>query len=54
MNAKYILAVLAVIFVIAALRRFGRDSRHFDGQSRTWLLIALIFAVVSAYLFYSQ
>ena len=54
MNAKYILAVLALVFLIAAVRRLGGDGGALNGQSRTWLLIAVIFALVSAYLFYSQ
>ena len=46
MLAKYILATLAVIFAIAALLRGPRTI-----QGRTWLLIALIFGAVSAWLF---
>ncbi len=46
MLAKYILAALAVAFLIAALTRGPRTS-----QGRTWLLIAVIFGIVSAWLF---
>ena len=46
MLAKYILLVLAVIFLIAALTRGPRTI-----QGRTWLLIAAIFGIVSSFLF---
>ena len=46
MLAKYILLTLAVIFLLAALTRGPRTP-----QGRTWLLIAVIFGVVSAWLF---
>jgi hypothetical protein len=49
MLAKYILAVLAAVFLIAAtLRRVSGDG---GPQSRTWLLIGGIFALVSLWLF---
>jgi hypothetical protein len=52
MAAKYILAAFATVFLAAALRRMLRRG---DGishpQTRTWLLIASIFAVISAWLF---
>jgi hypothetical protein len=46
MLAKYILATLAVAFLIAALTRGPRTI-----QGRTWLLIAAIFGIVSSWLF---
>jgi len=46
MLAKYILAGLAFVFVIAALLRGPRTP-----QGRTWLLIAVIFGIVSSWLF---
>jgi hypothetical protein len=46
MFAKYILAVMAVAFLIAAAVR-----RAHTAQSRTWLLIAVIFGAVSLWLF---
>lgn len=46
MLAKYILAALAVTFLVAGTSRGPRS-----GQGRTWLTIAGIFAVVSAWLF---
>lgn len=49
MLAKYILAVLAAVFLIAGtLRRVSGDA---GPQSRTWLLIGGIFALVSLWLF---
>ena len=46
MLAKYILAAMAVVFLIAAIVR-GPCSP----QGRTWLLIAVIFGIVSSWLF---
>lgn len=50
MAAKYILALLSVVFLVAAARRSVRDGQ-LNPQSRTWLLIAIIFTVVSGWLF---
>jgi EamA domain-containing membrane protein RarD len=46
MAAKYILAVLAVVFLAAAAIRGFRGP-----QARTWLLVAAIFTAVSLWLF---
>ena len=49
MAAKYILAALAVVFLLA-----GAVSRTTGGpaaQSRTWLIVGTIFALVSTWLF---
>jgi hypothetical protein len=48
--AKYILAVLAVAFVAAALMRLSRGGISHP-QTKTWLLVGVIFAAVSAWLF---
>lgn len=50
MAAKYILAGLAIAFLIAGLLRAARIGLAHP-QPRTWLLIGVIFAVVSAWLF---
>lgn len=51
MQARYILAALAVAFLIAAAMRWARiASPRPDPATRTWLLIALIFTAVSAWL----
>ena len=50
MNAKYILAVVAVLFAAAAARRFARDG-EWRPQTRTWLLVSMIFGAVTAWLF---
>ena len=52
MAAKYILAGLAVAFLAAALMRPSRGGGISHPQKKTWLLIAAIFAAVSAWLFY--
>ena len=46
MLAKYILLLLAVVFLLAALTRGPRTP-----QGRTWLLIACIFGIVTSWLF---
>jgi hypothetical protein len=51
MAAKYILAVVAVGFLAAALVRMSRGGGISHPQTRTWLLIGVIFAAVSAWLF---
>ena len=51
MAAKYILAGLAVVFLVAALMRLSRGGGSSHPQPKTWLLIAVIFATVSAWLF---
>ena len=53
MTAKYILAVVAAAFLIAATARLARDGGRTHPQSRTWLTIAAIFGAVSAWLFYA-
>jgi hypothetical protein len=50
--ARYILAVLAVAFLAAALRRLSRGGGISHPQTKTWLLIAVIFGVVSAWLWW--
>jgi hypothetical protein len=47
--AKYILAALAAVFAVAAATGRTRAGR-WQPAHRTWLLIALIFAAVSAWL----
>ena len=53
MPAKYILSALAVVFLAAAARRIGRTGNWREPAARTWLTIAVIFAVVSAWLWVS-
>jgi hypothetical protein len=52
MAAKYILAVLAVVFLAAALLRLSRGGGIPHPQTRTWLLVSGIFASVSTWLFW--
>jgi putative Mn2+ efflux pump MntP len=49
--AKYILAVVAVAFLAAALIRLSRGAAISHPQVKTWLIIAVIFGAVSAWLF---
>jgi len=50
MRAPYILALLAFVFAAAAALRWMRNARHSDPAIRTWLLIALIFTAIAAWL----
>jgi bacteriorhodopsin len=49
--AQYILAVLACAFLLAGAMGLARSGLSHP-QSRTWLLIGIIFGAVSAWLFY--
>lgn len=53
MAAKYILALLAAAFLLTALWRLSRDGFKLGPAARTWLLIALLFGVVSGWLWWS-
>jgi hypothetical protein len=52
MAAKYILAGLALAFLIAGAVRLVGGARGPTPQARAWLLIGVIFGAVSAWLFY--
>ena len=52
MATKYILAALAAVFLILAVSRMARGGGAAHPQSRTWLIIGVMFGVVSAWLFY--
>jgi uncharacterized membrane protein HdeD (DUF308 family) len=52
--AKFILAVLAVMFLVAAVVRLVRVGGLSHPQAKSWLLVSVIFAVVSAWLFSRQ
>lgn len=53
MIARYILAALAVAFLVAGALRASRAGASHP-QSRTWLLIGVVFGAVSAWLFYQE
>lgn len=50
MAAPCILALFALAFLLAAVRRLWRGGAVRDPATRTWLLIALIFTAVAAWL----
>jgi hypothetical protein len=50
MNTRYILVALAVVFLAAAGLRLAKGRSATDPTTRTWLLIALIFTAVAAWL----
>ena len=51
MAAKYILSGLAIVFLAAAFMRLLRGGGIAHPQTKTWLMIAVIFAAVSLWLF---
>lgn len=52
MATKYILGALSVVFLLLAVSRMVRGGAAAHPQVRTWLIIGVIFGVVSAWLFY--
>ncbi len=52
MAATYILGALAAVFLALGVARLVRDGGNLGPAARTWLLIGVIFAGVSAYLWY--
>jgi hypothetical protein len=52
MAAKYILAALSVVFLLFAVTRMAQGGGAAHPQARTWILVGVIFALVSAWLFY--
>jgi hypothetical protein len=52
--AKYILAILALLFLLAALWRLVRNGGKLQPQSRTWLIVAAVFAAVSVWLWFGH
>jgi hypothetical protein len=50
--AADILALLSAAFLVAGLLRLARGGGITHPQTRTWLLIAVIFGGVSGWLFY--
>jgi hypothetical protein len=50
--AKHILAALSIVFLVLAIARMARGGATAHPQTRTWLIIGVIFGVVSAWLFY--
>jgi hypothetical protein len=51
MLTKYILGALSAVFLVLAFSRMASGGTKAHPQIRTWLLIGIIFGVVSAYLF---
>ena len=52
MLTKYILGALAIVFLAMAAIRMASGGIHAHPQIRTWLLIGVIFGLVSAWLFF--
>jgi hypothetical protein len=51
--AKYILAILSVIFLSLAAVRMVREGGRAASAVRTWLMVGFIFAAVSGWLWFS-
>jgi drug/metabolite transporter (DMT)-like permease len=54
MATAYILGALSVLFLALAAVRLARPGGQRHPQTRTWLIIGLIFGAVSAWLFYQS
>lgn len=56
MAARYILPALSLVFLLVAAWRWTRSGQDAvpDPAVRTWLLVALIFAAVSAWLWHTS
>jgi hypothetical protein len=53
MAAKYILAAFSALLLAFAFARIFRDGGRVQSAARTWLIIAITFAVVSTWLWMS-
>ena len=51
MLTKYILAGVSAVFLVLAQVRIAKDGGRIGPASRAWLIVAIVFAVVSAWLF---
>lgn len=51
-NPRYLLPVLAVIFLVLAGYRLLRSGGKIDPRSKSWLMTGVLFAAVSAWLFW--
>jgi len=51
MLAKYILVAVGAVFLVLALARIAKDGGRIGPASRTWLIVAIVFAAVSVWLF---
>ena len=54
MSAPLVIATLAVLFVVMGIARAARDGSLSHPQTRIWLMVGVIFAVMAAYSFYSS
>lgn len=50
MLAKWILGVLAALFLLLAAVRIMRDGGRIVNAGRTWLIVGVVFAVVACWL----
>jgi hypothetical protein len=50
--AAWILGVVSIVFLLLAAWRLAGADVRFHMQGRIWLMLGVIFGVVSAWLFY--
>jgi len=48
--ARYILGALSLVFLVLAAKRAMRDGRVSHPQTRTWLIVGVVFGLVSLWL----
>lgn len=53
MAPKHILPVVGVIFLLLAVARLARDGGRLGPASRTWLIVAGLFGLVSLWLWFN-
>lgn len=53
MTAKYVLSLLSLVFLVAALWRIGREGFKLGPATRTWFVVAAVFGAVSGWLWYA-
>ena len=54
MATKYILAALSLVFLSMAAARRTRDASDIGRQARTWMIVGVTFAAISAWLFLTE
>ena len=54
MNPRYMLPVLAVVFLILGGVRLLRSGGRVDPRSKSWLMTGGLFALVSAWLWWNR
>ena len=48
----YLFPVIALVFLVLGARRLAREGWRRSIAGRTWLIVGMVFALVSAWVFY--